>query len=218
MIGDQGDMLARLKAVLPPRWFADDAPVLDAVLSGFAATAAWLFQMLAGVRQQARIASATGPFLDMAAVDYFGASVVRKIAQGDAAFRLRIQRELVRERGTRVAIIAMLTDLTGRAPMVFEPSRPADTGGWGAGVAYGAAGGWGSLALPFQCFVTAFRPKGAGISVIGGWGSGAGGYGEGALKYASLSMLQGQVTDADINAAIVEVLPTNVVAWTRISN
>ena len=38
--GSIADMLGRLKAVLPTRWFADETPVLDGVLSGFAATAA----------------------------------------------------------------------------------------------------------------------------------------------------------------------------------
>jgi len=37
MLGDQQDMLRRIKTVLPARWFADASPVLDGVLSGLAA-------------------------------------------------------------------------------------------------------------------------------------------------------------------------------------
>ncbi len=107
----------------------------------------------------------------------------------------------------------MLTDLTGRAPIIFEPARPADTGGYNsASLAYGAAGGWGSLALPFQCFVTAYRPHGSGIATIAGYGTPS------PLARASLAMVEGQVTDADIMTAITSVLPTAAIAWTQITN
>ena len=46
------------------------------------------------------------------------------------------------------------------------------------------------------------------------WGTGAGGYGAGAVEYASLSMLQGAVTDSDIDAAIAGVMPVAAIAWT----
>ena len=46
----------------------------------------------------------------------------------------------MRERNTRNAVISVLTDLTGRTPLVFEPSRPADTGGYGIGTGYGVVG------------------------------------------------------------------------------
>jgi hypothetical protein len=74
------------------------------------------------------------------------------------------------------------------------------------------------LALPFQCFVTAHRPLGSGIAVVSGWGASAGGYGRGAIEYASLEMVQGQVTDGDIYKAVADVLPVATIAWTRITN
>jgi hypothetical protein len=217
-IGDRPDMLRRIKAVLPARWFADTSPVLDGVLSGLAAGWAWLYGLLDFVIAQTRIATATGVWLDMIARDCFGARLFRRGAQADDAFRTRIQRELLRERGTRGAISAVLQDLTGRPPVIFEPARAADTGAYGLATGYGMAGAWGSLNLPYQCFVTAFRPHGNGIAQISGWGAPAGGYGRGALEYASLDMVQGQVTDEDINAAIAGVLPVATVAWTRITN
>jgi hypothetical protein len=215
--GAAPDMLARLKAVLPPRWFADDTPVLDGLLAGLAAAAAWLYALLATVRQQARLATASGGFLDLIAQDYLGARIARRAGQGDGAFRTRIEAELLRERGTRGAIISVLGDLTGRAPVVFEPARAADTGAWGIATGYGAAGGWGSLMLPFQCFVTAYRAQGSGIARVAGWGSG-GGWGVGAIEYAGLEMLEGQLTDADIAAAIAGVMPVAAIAWTRITD
>ena len=216
--GDQQDMLRRIKAVLPARWFADTSPVLDGALSGLAAGWVWVYGLLAFVIAQTRIATATGVWLDMIARDCFGPRLSRRGGQADDAFRARIQRELLRERGTRGAISAVLQDLTGRAPVIFEPARAADTGAYGFATGYGMAGAWGSLNLPYQCFVTAFRPHGNGIAQVSGWGAPAGGYGRGALEYASLGMVQGQVTDADIDAAIAGVLPVAMVAWTRITN
>ena len=140
------------------------------------------------------------------------------LSEPDAAFRVRIQKELVRERNTRNAVVSVLTDLTGRTPEVFEPSRPADTGGYGIGSGYGLVGGWGSLALPYQCFVTAYRAHSSGIATVAGYGGPTGGYGTGAIEYASLSMIQGQIADSDIEAAITRVMPCSAIAWTRISN
>ena len=218
MIGDAQDMLARLKSVLPARWFGEVSPLLDAVLAGLADGWTWLHAMLATVRAQTRIGTASGSALDMIAEDFFGPRIRRRAAQGDGAFRTTILGELLRERATRPALRGALIDLTGRVPIIFEPRRPGDTGGWGVACGYGVAGGGRSLLLRQQCFVTAYRPLGSGIAALNGCGGGSAGWGVGSAAYASLAMLQGQVTDADIRAAIVAVLPVNAVAWTRISN
>ena len=174
------------------------------------------------LQQQTRIGTASGIWLDVIAADFFGQRISRHPAQLDDDFRASIRRELVRERGTRAAVAAAVKDLTGRGPVIFEPARTSDTGGYGGlhggggGLGYGVAGGWGSLCLPFQCFVTAYRPHGIGIATVAGWGSGAGGYARGAIEYASLSMVAGQVTDSDIFAAVAAVLPANTIAWTQI--
>ena len=224
MIGDQQDMVSRLRDVLPLRWFPDSTPVLDSLLNGLGWAWACLYGLVQYVRVQARISTAQGIWLDIAARDYFGRRLRRANREGDDLFRVQIQRGLIRERGTRGSILSALLDLTGRSPTIFEPANPLDTGGYGGtagtggGVAYGAAGGWGNLNLPFQCFITAYRPTGNGIASVAGWGGTGGGYGLGSIEYASLSMIEGQITDSDINAAITDVLPVSVIGWTRISS
>ncbi len=224
MQGDSEDMLSRLQAVLPARWFPDNAPTLGALLQGLAWAWAWSFGLLAYVRAQTRIATATEVWLDIVAEDFFGASLMRAPGQDDGGLRRRIQLELFRDRATRAALSRVLLDMTGRPPVIFEPARTTDTGGYGGaaavgtGLGYGVAGGWGSLDLPFQCFVTAFRPNGSGIATVSGWGDPAGGYGAGAVQYATLAMVQGQVTDADIAGAIAAVMPAASTAWVQISS
>jgi hypothetical protein len=224
MIGDQQDMAARIGAVLPARWFPDQSPVLDGLLQGLAAAWSWLYSLLQYVKTQTRIATASDVWLDIISQDFFGSDLLRLSGEGDGAFRRRIQGALFRERGTREALRLLLQDLTGREPAVFEPARTSDTGSYGSiagaggGLAYGTVGGWGNLSLPFQCFITAYRPIGGGIASVSGWNGSAGGYGNGAIEYASLDMVQGQIRDSDINAAITSVLPAASVGWTVIRN
>ena len=229
MTGDDADILTRLKAVLPSRWFADETPVLDGMLAGLAAGWAWVYSLFNYTNLQTRIATATDVWLDIAARDFFGHRLYRRIGELDNTFRLRIQKALWREHGTRSAIISVLSDLTGRSPIIFEPARTTDTGGYGSltttatGAAWGLAGGWGNLNLPFQCFITAYRPSGSGIASVTGWGSGSSGsgigaYGIGAIEYATLSMIQGQVSDTDIYTAVGSVMPVAAIGWTQISN
>ncbi len=213
MTGDPPDILSRLKGVLPTRWFPDTTPVLDAVLSGFAVTWSSLYDLLAAVRQQSRVATATGSFLDMTSRDFFSTRLSRRPAEADTLFRARILQALRREHATRAALSTVLQDLTGRAPVVFEPSRPADTGAYATGsLGYGAAGAWGSLDLPFQVFITARRSQHSGIAEIAGYGT------PGPLVRATLAEIGGQATDADIYAAIASVMPTAATAWTCITN
>jgi hypothetical protein len=222
MVGDQQDIVSRLKDVLPLRWFPDETPILDGVLNGLAWGWAWCYQLLQFVRAQARLSTAQGEWLDLIAWDYLGARFARLAGQNDDSFRVGVQRELVRERGTRYAVQSALVDLTGREPGIFEPANPVDTGGYydpsglGGGCAYGLTGGWGTLSLPFQCFVRAYRPTNSGIALVMGWGGTAGGWGQGAIEYASLTMIQGQITDTDINAAVAGVLPVGTIGWTQI--
>ncbi len=223
MIGDTNDFNSRLTALLPLRWLPEVKTVASALLSGISDGWTWLYGMLGYVGLQTRIETATDTFLDLISQDFLGTTLPRQFGETDANFRARIQRELFRARATRPALVDELTSLTGRAPTVFEPARPADTGAWGQMLAYNATGGWGSLMVPFQVFVTAFRPLGTGLPFVCGWGSnpatyGVGGWNGGAIEYGSLTMVQSQVTDDDINAAIATTIPVAVTAWTRISN
>ena len=211
--GDAADMLARLRGVLPQSWLADETPVLDAVLAGLAGAWSVLYSLLQLVSAQARIATASDQFLDMVSTDFFGTSLPRRTGELDVAFRGRIDRELFRERGTRVAIVDVLVDLTGRPPSIFEPARAMDTGAWStASMGYGVAGAWGSLSLPYQCFVTAYRPIGSGIAMVGGYST------AGVHEYADLAWVVVPVTDADIYAAIASVMPVATIAWTQIGS
>ena len=213
MTGDQADMLRRLRAALPARWFPDVAPLLDGLLSGLAKIASGTFDLVQYAKRQARIATATDLWLDLIARDCFGIRLQRRAGETDEPFRARIRRELLRPRATRAALVAQVRDLTGFAPWVFEPSRPADTGAWNGPAGYGVAGGWGSLGLPFQVLIVARRPLGGGIADLPGYG--AGGYAV-AGAYGSLDMLGG-ITDADILATIAAVMPAAGTAWTRIT-
>jgi hypothetical protein len=224
MIGDQDDMAARLRAVLPTGWFADDAPILGGLLAGLASAWAWLYSLLAYVQQQTRIATASGGWLDLIACDFGGASWAREAGESDTHFRARIQFNLRRLRGTRAALITNLTALTGRAPQVFEPANATDTGGLNtAELGCNTSGGWGNLYLPYQCFVLAFRPTGGGIANVGGWGTtGAtfalGGWNTGAMAWGNASLETGIVTDAQILAAVADSMPAATIAWTALSN
>jgi hypothetical protein len=217
--GDQSDVLARIKAVLP-RWFGSPSPILDGVLAGYAWSGNFVYQLLAYVKAQTRIATASDGWLDLIVNDFFGSSLVRAANQSDASLRAKILVNLIRQRGTRAAIVAVLQQLTGRTPLVFEPARPADTGCYGGPTTgYGLAGGYGSLLIPFQCFVIAYRPLTSGIPLIAGYGVSTGGYSTPSqAEYASLSMIQGAVADADIYAAIDSVKPAATEIWTRLQS
>jgi len=222
MIGDQSDMLGRIQAVLPSRWFGDSAPILNGVLSGLASAWATIYGMLTYTQLQTRIETATDVWLDMASQDFFGADLPRRLNESDDDFRQRILLEMVRKRGTRPAVIATLTDLTGRTPVIVEPWRPADTGVWGGaggasyGLGYGQTGCWGSAMMPYQFFVTAYRTVEAGVPNLAGYGDTCGGYGTGSIAWVSGSALGTQVADAEIYQRVAEVLPACATAWVKI--
>lgn len=220
MTGDQGDVYSRIKALLPRGWFGDTSPILNALLQGFSAIIANVYTLIVYARAQSRILTASDGWLDLISADFFGPSLPRKTNESDTAFRNRITVNLFRERATRNAIIQVLTTLTGRAPTIIEPERPADTGGYRIPTSgYGVAGAYGSMLLPYQAFVTAYRPIGTGIPFVAGYGSSPSGYSIPSRgEYASLSMVITAVSDADIQAAIASVLPIGTIAWMRISS
>lgn len=217
--GDQADFEARIKSTLP-RWFGDTHPYIDALIAGLANGWAFIYSLYAYAKLQTRIKTATDGWLDLIAGDFFGSSLIRATNQTDASFRARIIINLFRERVTRNAIIKVLQDLTGRTPLVFEPKRPLDTGAYGASIlGYGVAGGYGSLLLPYQSFVTAYRQASSGIPYVAGYGVSTGAYSTASqAEWASLASIQGAVTDSDIYAAIDSVAPAGTITWTRIQS
>jgi hypothetical protein len=199
--------------VLPVRWFADSAPLAGALLSGLGTAWSAIYGLIGNVRDQARIATATGMFLDLISADFFAGGLPRGATESDAGFLQRIQNEMLRVRGTRAALALALTELTGRAPQIFEPVRPQDTGGYTVGgVGFGVAGGWGNLASRHVSLVTALRPLGGGIAYFAGYGGG------GLPVYGNLSMVATRVSDGDIATAVVAVLPVGHTAWLRIAS
>lgn len=233
-MGDADDMAARIRGVLPGSWFpvsgADNGrtPILNGVLAGLGAAWAQVYTLLSYAKRQTRIASSTDFFLDIVAADFFGGRLVRRVGEPDAAFRSRIQANLFAPRATRAAVSAALADLTGNAPAIFEPAYTHDTGGYGTpaqgggNMGYGRAGGWGSLQLPFQFFIEAYRPLGNGIARVAGYGhlgdatAMPGAYGRGAIQFASNSQLGAQITDDEMNATIAAAVPAATIAWARI--
>lgn len=219
--GDRSDIASRLAQLIPQGWFARGlSTIRDAILQGAASALAFVYSLLAYVRLQTRILTASDGWLDLIAGDFFGTSITRAQNQSDASFRATIIANLFRERATRKAITLVLVALTGRAPRIVEPQRPADTGAYGApNSGYGSAGAYGSMLLPYQAFVTAFRPLSSGIPYVAGYGCSPSGYGVASRgEYASLSMVIGAVQDADIYAAIDAVKPAGTTLWTQISS
>ena len=225
MVGDQNDIVRRLRAVLPSRWFGSATPVLDTLLDALATGWRQGFDLLGFTRLQSRIGSASNAWLDLVAYDFFGHRLVRRDGQTDSAFRPIVIRNILRPLATRSALISALQDLTGRRPIVFEPSNTGDTGGYGnivtsagGGAGYGIAGGWGALGLPFQCFVTVYRPQINGAANLPGWSSSLSGYGTGTLAYLGVEGANGYISDSQIFAEVARVAPAGTVVWTNISN
>lgn len=218
--GDTSDIRNRIKALLPNGWFGDATPILDAVLTGISSALASVYSLISYARLQTRILTATDGFLDLVSLDFFGTTLLRQSQESDSAFRSRILSEMFLERGTRHGLIRALQILTGRTPWVFEPANPADTGGYNTGaLAYNTAGGYGSLLLPYQAFVIAYRPIGQGIPNVAGYGNPEGAYNTGSqIEYGSLSLIEGAVTDDSIYAAIDSVKPVGTTIWTAIQS
>jgi len=222
MVINQSNMVGRIKALLPIRWFPASTPILDTVLAGPANALYEVHQLIEWIRRQLRLHTATGEALDRLVEGYFADTLRRRLYEQDDLFRRRAIKEMLRDRATRYATARAILDLTDRSPDIFEPGHCGDTGSYGDSalqspctMAYGTAGRWGSLDHPFQVFVTAYRPIGNGVSGALGWGSG--GYNLGPLSYTDLESTRGHISDQDIHDALRRALPIGTIAWVRIS-
>lgn len=218
--GDQNDLFNRLKGLIPSSWFAEGpTPNRDSGLQGVAFNLAWVYSVYTYTLLQSRLATMTGGWLDKFSLDFFGINLMRRTLEPDSAYRIRIQKELLRPRNTRAAIIQQLLDLTGNVATVREAWNPLDHGGYGQpNAGYGVAGSYGSLQFPCQVWVKAARSTASGIPNVAGYGSVASGYGAGNGQgcYGDISQITGAVTDAMIYAAVAAIISAGITAWVAI--
>ncbi len=218
-VGSANDIAGRVRQLLPG-WFADSNPTANALLDGAAGALAFVYDRYSYAAAQTRILTANGIWLDLIAQDFYAVALQRGPNQDDDSFRANILANLFRPRATRQGIGDVLLTLTGNPPAIVEPFSPGDTGVYGVGYAgYGAAGTYGSQAIPAQAFVTAYRPVQYGIAQVAGYGAVAAGYGvPSEAEYASLALVSSIVTDADIYAAIDAAKAAGTNIWVRIGN
>lgn len=216
MTGDQADLFQRLRALLPASWFPSESPTVDAVLQAPAWALSSNYAQIQYAKLQARIQTATDGWLDILSHDYFNGALPRYPNETDAAFRARIQANLFIQGPTRADLANVLTLLTGRAPLIFEPSNPADSGGWDGGLYWDVSptgGGWGDP-LPYQSLVTAYRPQG-GAQDLGEWDAYTFSWDSyGAWSDAALT----RVPDSAIIAAVEATRALGTVIWLRIAD
>jgi hypothetical protein len=117
------------------------------------------------------------------------------------------------------------SDFVASAAAGYDLGGALDTGLTGYDLQIGATGNtsagmgaWGSLEVPYQMFVTAFRPLGAGIQNASGTDVGSDGYDIGVFRYTDETEVTSPVSDDEIYAAVAATEPAGVIAWTAISD
>jgi hypothetical protein len=220
-VGDNNDFIQRLQNLIPQGWFSPGAtPIRDALLAGIASAFTFIYSLLAYIRLQTRIATATDGWLDLIAYDFFANNLLRASGQSDTSFRNQIIAFLFRERNTRDALSDVVEQLLGVSPVITEPQRVTDTGAYSipTTMGYGVAGRYGSMSQPLQVFVDVTVPGSMSIAPpnVGGYGSSVWGYGVGMGEYIGAPTVD-PVLAADIYAAISSVLPVCGVAWVNIN-
>lgn len=219
--GDQSDVLARINANLPP-WFGDQlTPILTGVLAAYSWLGSYMYGEFSYVKLQTRVTTATGDNLDLIADDFFGIhNFARMPNEGDDSYRNRILANLIRERATRQAVVDILTMITGVAPVIFEPMRPGDGGGYSiAGAGYSVAGGWSNPLVPYQCFITVYSISTSAIASVAGWNIPTGAWNTASrASWVNLGNITNALNAAQIYQAINDTKVEGTVCWTRIIN
>jgi hypothetical protein len=223
MAFDQQTIVQRIKATLPARWFGENTPILDTVLNSLAAGWVDLLALVDYLVMQTRIGTAFDGWLDLVAKDFFGHRIQRRLQETDTSFHQRISTELLRDRCTRSAIYDTLLEMSGRPPLIFEPTNPQDTGCYSTAnttepgcFGYCISGGWGNLNSPFQAFVTAFRPVLPGIAMINGWGGSIGGFGAGLSSFTSSSTNSSWADDSEVYETVARAAAIGTIVWMSI--
>ena len=225
--GDTSDITSRLQEGSPRNWFGDwsQAPIIGALFSGMAAVFSVTYTLIQFFRAQTRLDTSTGGWIDLWAADFFGGTLPRKVNESDPSYIARIKYNIFQQRATRPAMIRVLTQLTGRAPIIFEPNRPLDTGCCGANTGVNSFCGvarMGSLATPYGALITAYRPRVSGGSAGAAYAN--------AIKISavhtplsqsytgSLSAQTSVATDSDIFAAVNATRPSATRIGVAITN
>ncbi|GBQ09697.1 hypothetical protein [Swaminathania salitolerans] len=149
--GTARDFARRLRLILPEGWFPvyrgdeeEDAPRLQALLTGFGAVLSQIWSLMGVVRDQTRIGSVRGVFLDMAATDLFGSSGMCRLPQEkDTHFRRRMIEAISAEKTTRRAVSEAVRQIAGAPPRLIEPGSVRDCG------ALNVLGGYGATRLRY---------------------------------------------------------------------
>jgi hypothetical protein len=186
-------------------------------LSAFAWAGSAIYSENAYVQLQMRIATATDKNLDAIAIDFFGINgLPRNSGENDTSYRSRILNAIMRPATTRNAMNEALTYLIGTSPIIFEPERPADSGGYTVGGGgYCVAGGWAHY-LPYQCFITVPGSIISSIANIAGWGIPTGAWNTPSYEVWEGSEEFNIATDATvIYQAINSTKPEGTTCWVR---
>jgi hypothetical protein len=143
----------RQQALLPP-WFGDAAPILQAVLQGSAYCNNFIYSLMFYLRAQMRLETMSGDTLDLFAQDYFGNKLLRHFGESDNPYRARISASLLRPGATRPAMVQVLTELTGRAPVIWESGI--DSGFYN--YSFYNHTSYGTQDDAYQAWIIAYRP------------------------------------------------------------
>jgi hypothetical protein len=207
--GDQQDIVSRLQSYLPRGWFGDwsEAPIVGGVIAGIASVFAVIYTLIMFFWAQTRLQTSIGGWIDLWAADFFGGNLPRKPNESDASYIARIQYTIFQQKATRPAMIKVLTQLTGRAPIIFEPMRPLDTGCLGANTGPASFCGvarMGSLAAPYSALITAYRPRITGGSAGAAYCS--------AIMISALSTPASQSYTGSLAAQVSAASDTDIIA------
>lgn len=127
-IGSKEDIKSRLKSYTPP-WYGEDAIFQGASQDGFATAYVDIYQLLAYIKLQTRLATATDFLLDLAAKDFLNSFLWRGPGEDDDRFRKTLLTNILREKATRTGIAKFIKDYTGYDPIMFEPWDAGSIGG-----------------------------------------------------------------------------------------
>lgn len=131
--GSNYDIRQRIK-MLMPNWFGQQygnaTPVLDAFLTGPGTALGFVYKMIAFVKKQTRLSTASGGWLDLFAQDFFGTDLLRNDDEDDDTYRARIKAALFSASNTKAALVAALALVSDATPIFTEWWRADESGVW----------------------------------------------------------------------------------------